>query len=1469
MTLFYWVMIMLGLSFNYVLLASESALHHVSYSIISSCQDESNKRAARENEYFMTIEINSLVADYEDFQIYWDGRVIGQFHVDGVSLPFKRSMGPFEYTSVGGGYSEFIIQSLNMGASDTMYIREVACGLVTNNGLNRAGYTCNRGNISVMAQTAPEEVIGPMIPEKTYVFILMRGGLVVAKNFSGRFDGVDDLQDYEIHAFASSFETSAAFLSSIIVGEALDQRNLDVCYGLCGIYRVKTDCSSFALALEKLVNGSFVVRLGDTIRFDIIVRNIGSIPGYDIVVQDTPPSELTFLSSISPMWNQDYSSVAIPELLPGSAIVLPMFFKVTGQNETGIVVNAAQLEFATDIKGKSDPAFNSANPLVNGGIFEADRDSAQILILDSWCRVNFNFYISRNTLCAGGSVSVTPMINNASPPLEYYWRFNNQFISSDSFLFIANPQSKHFGSYSLTIVDSIGCSATRQFNIEPINNADIIACYSDVTIGIDESCRIDITPDMITRAYFSGREDYLVETRSPSGELIDPTKLASYGELEYIEARLVNPCNKAIKCWTRVKLVYDNLPIYNHYTDSLFTNCNYDLSADATSILDQFNRENFDTILSAAEYELKLNQQSCIRSWDVVTRDVFLRDTDMCRDNVVGRIYSVEQRNGLMPIDTVLLRIGSIGTQDLMFPSDVENAFCNGDISPTALSSFPLLLYRGDTISLMDKRFSGDGDYYCSMGIKYSDQYYTSQCLSGTAKVVRSWTALDWCTNQVKHAIQYIYTRDMMPPLTVINADTIRIQASNDNCRGTIDVREFIEATDDCDPSPRIEILSAMPVAGSTVFDLEIGYHSLTIKAIDQCGNYVLDTIMVHVIDDKPPVGILKEILTVTVSSSDVFPILIPIEVFDSGSHDGECGSVELSIVRKYEYGQLLPLGRSLADVFLTCIEPLTLDINGDNLLTIDELFQPYLSICCRDIGHIIPVIIRIQDVQGNLTELEAKLEVTTKEQIVSCDDGNPCTVNDVMVGNCPCAGQYVYEDLDADGIEDCGQETMEVCLAGVTIEVKAAELNDYIMQGGTLGKCVTLEEMAMVGGEIYTLAGAMLPNVTVTEKRVGVQVTNQDGKYAFEELPMYLRYELTPRKDDYPLNGVTALDLVIIQNHILGIELITDPYILIAADVNADGKISILDILELRRMLLGLQTGFSANNSWRFVLEDFDFDDIRNPFTWYETSVISSLERDHYNENWIAIKIGDVSGNASASSLEASGRKSSRAKLMTTDRAYRNGEVFTFNLSIPEIKPVLGAQYRISCKDMEILTIESSTVSLNKGEYHFSNQYDGAAISLVWYDEKLQTTEPIEVTVRAKAKRNLNLAEALKLDVKYNSVVYDVRRNQYALELGFKSSQIDISEAALKLFQNQPNPFNGYTLIQFEVPEEGEVELSIVDAIGRRVYYEKAIYGKGLNAVNISRSNLGNVTGMLYYTVKYKNTILTKSMVNSYDSNR
>ncbi|NNE15047.1 MAG: hypothetical protein HKN51_08725 [Saprospiraceae bacterium] len=122
--------------------------------------------------------------------------------------------------------------------------------------------------------------------------------------------------------------------------------------------------------------------------------------------------------------------------------------------------------------------------------------------------------------------------------------------------------------------------------------------------------------------------------------------------------------------------------------------------------------------------------------------------------------------------------------------------------------------------------------------------------------------------------------------------------------------------------------------------------------------------------------------------------------------------------------------------------------------------------------------------------------------------------------------------------------------------------------------------------------------------------------------------FKLSLRGNDNYLDGVSTLDMVISQRHILGISPLGSSCKLIAADVNNDGRVSALDLLIMRKLILNIITSIPNNTAWKFInentlnpnisdLNDKDLDFKKSEFPLQSLDII-------------AIKTGDVNNSAS-----------------------------------------------------------------------------------------------------------------------------------------------------------------------------------------------------------------------------------------------
>ena len=168
------------------------------------------------------------------------------------------------------------------------------------------------------------------------------------------------------------------------------------------------------------------------------------------------------------------------------------------------------------------------------------------------------------------------------------------------------------------------------------------------------------------------------------------------------------------------------------------------------------------------------------------------------------------------------------------------------------------------------------------------------------------------------------------------------------------------------------------------------------------------------------------------------------------------------------------------------------------------------------------------------------------------------------------------------------------------------------------------------VSGALTTEGGSPLAQALVTLNSSDSLTTAADGLYLFGFLQPGGDYTILPAKLTDIDNGVTTYDMVLISRHILGLVPLDSPYKKIAADVNRSGNISTLDLVEIRKVILGLQTEFSNNTSWRFIDKNYLFpasgDPFQEPFPEFVSfNNLTGLEI----ADFIAVKIGDANGSA------------------------------------------------------------------------------------------------------------------------------------------------------------------------------------------------------------------------------------------------
>ena len=400
----------------------------------------------------------------------------------------------------------------------------------------------------------------------------------------------------------------------------------------------------------------------------------------------------------------------------------------------------------------------------------------------------------------------------------------------------------------------------------------------------------------------------------------------------------------------------------------------------------------------------------------------------------------------------------------------------------------------------------------------------------------------------------------------------------------------------------------------------------------------------------------------------------------------------------------------------------------------------------------------------------------------------------------------------------------------------------------------------ALIAGEIRTSEDVMVENTMVQLNTGDAMMTPSSGEYLFNNNPLSAYYEIEPYKDDDIINGISVIDMILIQRHILGLNQIEGPYKVIAADINSDMRISTVDLVQLRRIILGLDESFVDNTSWRFVPVDFVFGNPQNPWPFDEIIEIASLGANHYSEDFIGVKIGDINGNVQANSSLSTGRSERDISIALSDRYVSEGHSIQVPLYVGEPMDLIGLQLAMRTDGLLIegwveghLEIEEDdVVKLNKDLVATVWQYDvtGAAT-------RLGAEEPM-FTLLYRATRSGMLSDMISLDQsKMRSLVYDASEREYKAKLVFGSTTV----GSMTLSQNEPNPFRGETTIGFYIPERDQVRIEFFDVTGRLLHSHEGRYEAGEHRILVSKSELES-EGIIRYRLTYQGTSLSKTMV-------
>jgi hypothetical protein len=442
--------------------------------------------------------------------------------------------------------------------------------------------------------------------------------------------------------------------------------------------------------------------------------------------------------------------------------------------------------------------------------------------------------------------------------------------------------------------------------------------------------------------------------------------------------------------------------------------------------------------------------------------------------------------------------------------------------------------------------------------------------------------------------------------------------------------------------------------------------------------------------------------------------------------------------------------------------------------------------------------------------------------------------------------------------------ELLPYCLIGNGAAVAAWDIDEIKVSAS----CVPFNFAPIIEGVIATEGGHNVKNVEMqmseepTFQSVRDVITNQFGQYKYDHNKYGSNYYIKGTKDTEPRNGVSTLDLVLIQKHLLGIKTFQSPYQMVAADANHSSSVSVLDLLELRKLILGIYTSLPHNTSWRFGNVSQD------PNTHYawgfkETIEIEALTRDIHDANFTAVKIGDVNSDAKTNLLgsDITSRNDAKMSLFVEDKHVVAGVPVRIDFTTSVLSELAGLQLALHLGNLDLQQVLGGKINLTTDNYNLTQ--DGL-LRISWNDiESINTTDgDILFSIVAIPTKSGYLSEMLSLVPSALDAEAYAGADLEKLDLDLDMRRLANNSGSNTLFQNEPNPFAVNTKIRFQLEKSGLASIRLYDLSGHLLKEINDQFTSGMNEVEISNTELGIMNGVVICQLQSNRFVAVQRMV-------
>lgn len=483
---------------------------------------------------------------------------------------------------------------------------------------------------------------------------------------------------------------------------------------------------------------------------------------------------------------------------------------------------------------------------------------------------------------------------------------------------------------------------------------------------------------------------------------------------------------------------------------------------------------------------------------------------------------------------------------------------------------------------------------------------------------------------------------------------------------------------------------------------------------------------------------------------------------------------------------------------------------------------------------------------------------VTVQAEMFNAGSDHPC-------GN-PVTVAFSADPLDVSRVFDCsdlGINEIEVwavddrgltdfCLTTIEIQDNSGVCPPE--QGGTgiISGNITVPQAGALSGAMVYLEGSNLAGMP----------SGSNGHFVFPAMSLGGEYVVKPVKEGDARNGVTTLDMVKIQKHLLGIETFTTPYQYIAADINNSASVTAIDIIQLRKLILGFINEFPSNKSWRFIDKAHIFPDPLNPWlsAWPETYSIIPFSGSMNDVDFNAVKIGDL--NHTANLQTGSGmivpRGGQTCELEYTVIPQPDQKVFRVDIYLDDAVQYNALQFSFTWDQNGYKVLDwNPGESLTRDEVRMPEQAgENASLATFSIDGWQGKKMPLLTLWVEQTPAAMGYPFQLYLNPEPTQPLAFVNGSEEA----FAVRLIDNKPTA-SMVQNRPNPFTDMTTILMDSQREEPATLRIYDLQGKLVLTRSINLEQGANEFVVRKSEL-KLSGIYMYEIESDFQYSTNRMI-------